>query len=164
MGKQKEHAVLLAVSLGSSGLGFALFENPTKPVDWGVKNARMCKLTTFERHVESTISFYQPDALVIEHPTDAPSRYTATKLYHNLVRLGDMRQLAVEEYTREDVKDVFAQYGPTTKFGITRTIATWLPQLKAQLPRYRHPWMSEDHIAPAFEAIALALTHYYRTD
>ena len=164
MGKPKEHAILLAVSPGTRGLGFAVFENAATPIDWGVKHARLNRLRVYERHVESLIEFYKPKTLILEHIGNEPYRKRTADCNSILFALGTLKGLEIVQYRRDDVKDVFSQFGPSTKFGITRTIGTWLPELRAQLPRYRRPWMSDDYSMAIFDAIALALTHYYRCD
>jgi hypothetical protein len=50
-----------------------------------------------------------------------------------------------------------------TKYEIARTIVKWLPQFKHQMPRFRKPWMAEDYNMGMFDALSLAITHFYVT-
>jgi len=164
MGKQEKYALLLAVTPTSTGLGFALFENAKTPLDWGVKQMRVKKDESSERHVEALIRFYQPDTLVVESISRQPTRLRARRLNANFEGLATLKGLSIKHYSRSDIKAVFGQFGPVSKYGISRTIAEWLPELSSKVPRYRKPWMNEDYSMTIFDAVALALTHYYVTD
>ena len=161
MGKPKTTPVVLAVAPVSRGIGYCLFENPQQPLDWGVKHARINKETTCQRHVESLISFYQPDILILEQFEDDTNRKRVVKLNDSLAILATCTGVNVERVSHDRVKGVFSRFGSSTKFGIAKTITQWLPEFKTKMPKYRKIWMSEDHSMALFEAAALALTYYY---
>ncbi len=161
MGKPKTAPVVLAVAPVSRGIGFALFEGPTKIIDWGVKEARVNKDVVCQRHIESLISFYQPDLLVMEQFDEGTNRERVAKLNESLAILATLKGVDVTRLPKDEVHAVFGQFGSTKKFGIAKTIGQWLPELQHRMPRYRKPWMNEDHSMAIFEAAALALSYYY---
>lgn len=161
MGKPESTPVVLAIAPVSRGIGFAIFEGPKIPIDWGVKGARIQKEETCQRHVESLISFYQPDILVLERFDDDTNRARVAALNDKLSVLGSYTAVEVVRLHRDNIQAVFSEFGAKTKFGIAKTIAGWLPEMGLQMPRYRKPWMNEDHSMAMFEAAALALSYYY---
>ena len=161
MGKLESTPFVLAIAPVSRGIGYVAFEDPKTLIDWGVRTARARKDEVTQRHVESLISFYQPDILVLERFEKHTNRERVTKLNEKLSVLGSYTGVEVTRLHHDEVKGVFSQFGLKTKFGIAKTIATWLPELGVKMPRHRKPWMNEDHSMAMFEAAALALTYYY---
>ncbi len=161
MGKPKTTPVVLAVAPVSRGIGYAIFEDPKTLLDWGVKQARVNKDTVCQRHVESLISFYQPDILVLENFEDDTNRQRVAALNDKLSVLATYTGVEIERLSRDNVKGVFSQFGSSTKIGVAKTITGWLPELRVKMPRYRKPWMNEDHSMAMFEAVALVLSYYY---
>ena len=161
MGKPETTPVVLAVAPVSRGLGYALFEDPKSPIDWCVKTARFRKEEACQRHVESLITFYQPDVLVLQKFEETTNRSRVAALNDALSVLGAYTGVEVTRLDRNNVQTVFDEFGSKTKFGIAKTIAEWLPELGVQMPRYRRPWRNEDHSMAMFEAAALALSYYY---
>ena len=161
MGKSETAPIVLAVAPVSRGMGYCLFENPRQPLDWGIKHARVNKNTMCQRHVESLISFYQPDILVLEQFEEDTNPKRVAQLNDNLAVLANCTGVEVERIPHDDVKYVFGQFGSSTKFGMAKTITGWLPEFKPKMPKYRKPWMGEEHSMALFDAVALALTYYY---
>jgi hypothetical protein len=161
MGKAGEHNRVLGVRPTSRGLAFALFEAPTVPLDWGVKQVRPPKHRAYERHLIDLISFCEPDAVVIQIPKTAKPSSSGQRRIEDLVKAVSQRGVRVVRYSRDDVRDVFGQFGSRTKFEIAQTITRWLPEFRAFRLRYRKPWMSEDYCMAIFDSIALVLACYY---
>ncbi len=161
MGKPETAPVVLAIAPVSRGIGYILFENENTPIDWGVKTATVQKDKASQRHVESLISFYQPDILVLEAFDEDTNRERVSKLNDSLALLATLTGVEAKRLHHNDVQGVFSQFGSKTKHGIAKTISSWLPELGVQMPRYRLPWKNEDHSMAMFEAAALALSYYY---
>jgi len=164
MEKKKSTPVVLSVAPATRGIGYAVFENEKEPIDWGIKTARVNKNTRCERHVESLISFYQPDVLVIEDFDTVSKRARATELNAILATLALHLDVEVVKFKKSDVKAVFGQFGGTQKQSIAKTITKGFPELKHRMPRYRHAWLPEAHSMVMFEAFALGLTYYYQNN
>ena len=57
---------------------------------------------------------------------------------------------------------IWAGSDATTKQEIAIAIAERFPELAPRLPRSRKPWMSEDYRMSIFDAVALALTFFFK--
>jgi Holliday junction resolvasome RuvABC endonuclease subunit len=154
---------VLAIDPTSRGFGFVVLEGQRTLVDWGVKGARSNKKSETLRKVSELIMHYHPRVLVMEDCQASGSR--RCKRVRHL--LNDIRDLAAKEglkcrsISSIAVKKVFLAFHAATKHEIARAIGTQLPELAAQLPRYRKPWMSEDYRMAFFDAAAFALAYFY---
>ena len=70
----------------------------------------------------------------------------------------------MKEYSHEQIQFVFEQFKARTKHEIASIITEWLPQFKSKMPPIRKPWMCEDYHMGMFDALALAITHFYLSD
>lgn len=163
MNEEQTQKIVLALSPTTRGIGFCIFEGPQRPIDWGIKEARIMKNVRCLSKVAELIAFYEPDVIVVEDHTDESSRRSrrVKKLIEAVLRLAEKKHITVRVFSRSMVRAAFSQFGALTKFDIAKAIATWLPEFEDRLPRYRKPWMSEEYRMGIFDAIALALTYYY---
>lgn len=158
-------ALLIAISPTPRGFGYAVFEGPQEPLDWGVKEARINVYARNIRRLNELIDFYEPDLVVTEDISTWPRRgKRAQRFERGLRKVAFRRNLAVKRYSQSAVEDIFEQFGAKKKILRARKIAEWLPSLSARLPRARRPWMSEDYRMAIFDAAALALVCYYLED
>lgn len=160
---QHTQEIVLAAYTTYRGFGFAIFEEPSKPIDWGVKEAAQGEQSEIVEKFEKLLAFYAPVTVVLEHSGESQRGQKAKTLINQLATVAKKHGIAVHRYSRTAVQDVFAQFNATTKYEIAKTICTWLPALAPRMPHFRRPWMSEDYRMGIFDAIALALTHYYVT-
>jgi hypothetical protein len=160
---RKRHDVVLAVYPSARGLGFALFEGPLAPVDWGVHELRGAEKNVRSlRIVDRLIRRYQPDMLIVQDTSPSGTRRARRiRLFHEmLAELADRHGVHLRSYTRAQVRHCFAPLGLTTKDGIAETISRHLPELGRFLPPRRKPWMSEDARMSLFDAAALGLIFF----
>ncbi|MEW8521630.1 MAG: hypothetical protein AB2552_01115 [Candidatus Thiodiazotropha endolucinida] len=155
--------LVLAVYSTYRGFGFAVFEEPSKPVDWGIKEATQGKRSEIFDKFETLLTFYAPATVVLEKGEASKRGMEAKSRSNEFATVAYKHGSAVHRYSRSAVQEVFAQFNARTKYEIAKTICTWLPALAPRMPPYRRPWMSEDYRMGIFDAIALALTHYYVT-
>jgi hypothetical protein len=161
-GETKEIFVL-AISPFTRGFGFTVFEGPTRPIDWGVKEARTDKNARCLQKMEALLDFYQPDVLIMENYAGRASRHCKRiqTLIDELAILPRGKKIKTRIYSRAIKKEFFSRHGAVTKHDVAQAIARWLPEFKPRLPRKRKIWMSEDPRMSIFDAIALVLTHFY---
>lgn len=155
--------LVLAIYPSATGFGFALFEGPLRPVDWGVRTARKNKNVRCLKKIAALIDFYHPAAVIIDDYSGEGSRRgrRIQKLIDSVATLAAQKDIPLCGYSRHQVRTFFACYKASTKHDIAVTIATWLPKFEIRLPRVRKPWSAEDYSMCMFDAMALALTHYY---
>lgn len=163
--KAFQHLVL-SIYPTSRGFAFAFFEGPESPFDWGVKEIKeKHKNTKTIDEIKKLIDRYRPEVLVIEDTGDRKSRRTSRirKLYRMLAHLAETEYVEIHRYSKSIVKECFASVGARTKYEIAKAIATRMPAFAHRIPRFRKPWMSEDHRQSLFDAVALALVFYQQS-
>jgi hypothetical protein len=155
--------LVLALHLTKHGFAFVLFDGPTHPLEWGMKEIHGKHTNLLVVHeIRKIVLRYRPSAFVIEDYTEQGSRHVARiqKLYRALVRLADSERVPVYFCPRHAVRDHFA--GTTSKYEIACAIAHVIPAFAPRLPRKRKPWMSEDPRQSLFDAAALGMTSMRR--
>ncbi|MBV9990047.1 MAG: hypothetical protein JOZ72_02035 [Alphaproteobacteria bacterium] len=159
----RSEGLVLAIHPTSRGFGWALFENPMLPVDWGLATVKA------ERSVRSLARFvrlldrYEPEVVVFEEFEERPARRyeRIRELCEDMIQLANARGMRTPVYSRETVRSCFAHTGSKTRHGIALSIADQIEIFRHRLPRERKRWgESEDVRQSLFDAVALALTHF----
>lgn len=151
---------ILAIVPHSKGLGYAVFEEIKRPIDWGVKRVTGDKNQATLQKVEALIETYRPDAIVLEEI--AGSR-RSLRIQELLVAIAERcRALGIEvtTYSRSAVATCLAADVIMTKYEIACRIAVRFPALRPRLPEPRRPWQSEDYRMSIFEACGLCLAWF----
>jgi Holliday junction resolvasome RuvABC endonuclease subunit len=157
------HKLVLAIDPAPRGFGYALFEGPQKPLDWGITEIRFQKNKRSFKHIKKLITYYHPDLVILEEPAGKGSRRCrrVEKLIDQVSLFAKLQKIPVQKYSRDRVREVFSMFGVRTKHEIAIKISEWLPVLSSRMPPKRKPWMSEDRRMNIFDAVALVLTYYY---
>jgi len=66
--------------------------------------------------------------------------------------------------TRDQIQDVFQQFGATTKYDISQILLKEFNGLETKAPKERKLWTSEDWNMAIFDALSLAMTWFYLND
>lgn len=161
--KEEVHKLVLAIDPASRGFGYALFEGPQKPMNWGIAEIRFQKNKRSFDRIKKLISFYEPEVVVLEDCFGEGSHRCARvrKFIDQVSDYADLLGIETKKYSRGRIQEVFSIFGAQTKYGIVRKISEWLPVFSSRVPPERKPWMSEDRRMNIFDAVALALTYYY---
>lgn len=161
--KAEIHKLALAIDPTSRGFGYALFEGPQIPLDWGITDIRLQKNQTSLERIKKLISFYQPEILILENCSQMGNRrcQRIQDLLENIEKFAKSQKIPVMKYSSCRIKEVFSFFDIRTKHQIAEKICEWLPELASRLPPKRKPWMSEDPRMSIFDAVALILTYYY---
>ena len=159
-------SVVLAIYPNARGFGYALLESPSEARDCGVVSILpICNKRSLRR-IQQFITHYEPTLVILQDFNDGYSRKSlrVKKLVAGVRQFCFDNQLAVKEYSQEQIRFVFEQFKAYTKRDIAKRITEWLPQFQKKMPKIRKPWMCEDYHMGMFDAVALGLTHYYMTD
>lgn len=163
---KNNHRVVLAIYPSARGFGYAFLENPTEPRDCGVVTVSpICNNRCLER-IQKFIAHYEPTLIVLQDLKVAHTRKSmrVKNLITAIIKFCQDKGLPVKEYTQEQIRFVFEQFKAHTKYQIATLIVEWLPQFRQKMPKIRKPWMCEDYHMGMFDAIALAITHFYLTE
>lgn len=155
-------SVVLALYPNARGLGYACIELPQRLLEYGVITVRPNSQEKLLTRIQKFLDFFQPKIIVIRE--DSQRRYKVNrlkKIVSSVEAFAVERNITVHQYSREAVKEVFAQFGTTTKYEIAMKIVEWFPELNHRTPKLRKAWMDEDYNMGIFDAISLAVTHAY---
>jgi hypothetical protein len=159
--------LVLSIYVTSKGFAFVLFEGAASPFDWGSRELRNpSRNQKCVAAIRLIIEKYHPRVLIIEDSGERYSRRTARirRLYQSLVHLARISGMDVDRISKSAIRETFARVGAVTKHEIAEAIAVQIPAFGSRLPPVRKPWMSQDARQGLFDAVALAVTHYARSD
>lgn len=145
------------------GFGFAVMENHTKPLEYGViRQKHRFQLQSAVTRIDKLMDFYRPVLILVQ---DYKFKDTnAAKLISKIVQIAEVKNIKLYQYSRQQIRDVFEVFGATSKYRIAAKIVEAIPELAPRMPRIRKMWENEDYNMPIFNAISLALTHSYLTE
>lgn len=153
---------VLALYPNPRGIGYALFNSPKELVDFGIGYIRPTCNTKAMKRVKKYLEYYMPDIVIVRDVKGSADRFKRTqKLIANICNESRAQELQVHSYSREQIKEVFSQFNCSTKYEVATTIANWFPELKSFTAPKRKPWEAEHHYTGVFDAISIAIVHYY---
>ena len=164
MRREAQSPFVLALSPSPRGFAFVLFEGPTTPFDWGIKDLRGGdKSSRTLAAMQRLIVEYHPKAILIEEVDRYSRRGPRIRdLLSSVEVFGKKEGVAVFRYGRRDIRKVFANDGARTRPEIAKAIADRVSALAPRLPPLRKLWMSEDPRQSLFDAAALATVFFAR--
>jgi hypothetical protein len=155
--------ITLALYPNHRGFGFAFFENPKTPLDCGLVTIRPISNEDCMKRIRNIIEYYKPTLIIVQDTKETYPRKSprVKKLIQHIERYATSQHLTVTSYGRDQIRFVFEQFKAVTKYEIAKTIVRWLPQFAHKLPKVRKVWMCEDYNMGTFDAMSLAITHFY---
>jgi hypothetical protein len=154
---------VLAIYLNTRGFAFVLFEGPLAPLDWSVREMRgPRKHARCLARVVTILDQYLPDVLILQDTAATLRARRIVKLNEAIAALAEARGLPVYMYSRDKVREAFAQFGVNNKQALAEIIAKHIPAFERYVPPPRKPWKSEDARMGIFDAAALALTFFQK--
>jgi hypothetical protein len=153
----------LAIFPAVRGFGFALFHGAWVPIDWGFRHVEGDKNEASLAKVRKLVDDYAPDRLLLEDHAGAGSRRSdrVATLIDRIADLAERKGTPVTRYSRDQIRECFAEFGATTKYEIAEAISRSLPEFPPQLPPQRKIWLPEDYRMSIFDAVSLIFTHFY---
>lgn len=160
---QADDSLILSVFPSVRGFGFALFHGAWVPIDWGFRHVQGDKNKLCLDKVEKLIDDYAPDTLLLEdHAGEGSHRSPrVAALIDDITAFATERGITVERYSRDQIRECFAEFDAVTKYDIARAISQVLPEFPPQLPPERKIWLPEDTRMSIFDAVSLIFTHFY---
>lgn len=163
MMKKTNRKIVLALHPNPLGFGYAFLENPQEPWDCGMVRIRPVSNRDCMKRIKGFIDYYEPVLVIIGTPEDNYSfkGIRVKSLINEIAEFTKGKGIEVKQYSREDIRVVFEQFGAKSKYEIAKKIIEWLPQFANKLPEVKKPWMAEDYKMGMFDALSLAITHFY---
>ncbi len=158
-----DSSLVLAVFPAVRGFGFALFHGAWTPLDWGFRHVEGDKNTRALEKVGQLLAQHAPDVLLLEDHAGAGSRRSprVAALIDEIAALATLKGIAVARYSRDQIRECFAEFGAVSKYDIAKAISDALPEFPPQLPPARKIWLPEDPRMSVFDAVSLIFTHFY---
>jgi hypothetical protein len=155
-------ALVLGVHPTSRGFGWALFESPLSPVDWGLASSKRGRNARLLARFERLLNRVQQDTVVLEsygeHESRRPER--ARLLCRGILHMASTKGMETAVYSRTAINSCFANVGASTRHEIAQAIASHIAVFGHLMPRKRSPGDSGDARQALFDAAALAITHF----
>lgn len=147
------------------GFGFAVIEDSSRLLDWGViccrqkQRRKRNRWTNCLLRFEALLERYQPTAIVVPDWRDKCWRHSLeAKLFiRDVAHIVKKRRIALRTYSQDDVRKAFAPQGARTKDDIAKAIGDQFPEL-LPLPRPRQSFLAESYRMAIFDAVGLGLT------
>ncbi|MGH7716065.1 MAG: hypothetical protein ACREML_08725 [Vulcanimicrobiaceae bacterium] len=158
-------SITLAVHPTWAGFGWAAFEGPFAPFDWGLVYVDCDKNARCLRRLERLLDRLGPQTFVLEayEPRASARADRIAKLCRAMVDLATKSGADVAVHTRGDVQACFAYVDARTRYDIAVAVSRTIEAFRHKLPRRRRAWEREDPRIALFSAAALALTSYSRS-
>ena len=155
--------LVLALYPNSTGIGYVICENPKELIRYGVARIKTFSNNEHLKRLTQFVKEYNPSIIILRDYRDTDKRIgkRTIKVIDTLGKQARSKGIPVFKYAREDIKQSFIQFGSNTKYGISKTISAWYPELEMRMPVYRKNNTSEHYQMGVFDAFALMLTHFY---
>lgn len=155
--------IVYALYPNANGFGFVYLENPRKLLDYGAVRINPISNRRILEQIKKSFDYLRPSLVVIQDPEGKFSRVgrRVRRLIDKIIDLATEEKLKVAQYSRDQVREVFEQFGAVTKYEISKVLLTEFKELELREPKKRKTWQSESHNMPIFDALSLALTYYW---
>jgi len=145
------------------GMGYVISENPKELINYGIAKIKPLLKDKYVKRLMSFIKEYKPSLIILRGYSKEDNRISqrVVNVINSFVKEAEKLDLEVYKYSRDDIKEVFQQFGHNSKYGISKTISSWYPELKPRMPDIRKNTKPEHYQMGVFDAFALMLTHHY---
>lgn len=160
---ENNEQLIVALYPSGSGIGYVICENPKELISYGVARIRPLTTSAHLKRLQQFIQEYDPSLILIRGYQERDKRISkrVVKIINAFEEQAKMRKLPVYKYSRDDIKQTFFQFGDNTKYGVSKTISSWYPELQSRMPNPRENQNPEHYQMGVFDAFALMLTHHY---
>ncbi|UOY04992.1 hypothetical protein L0P88_13630 [Muricauda sp. SCSIO 64092] len=165
MRTDKAKEVVLALYPNKRGIGYAILNGPEELIEYGQYHASRLGSAAHIKWVRNYLDYYEPTLVLLraDHEIFLKSE-RLKKLIKLIYKETSLQGREVHQYSRKHIQEVFSSFNSKSKFAISKKLIEWFPRLKAYAMPYRKEWVSEHTNAGIFDALSLAITHYYLVD
>ena len=136
---------ILALDLRAYRIGYAAFEAPNRPLEFGVTSFKASNIGLARARLLHIIHRVKPDKLILRKTQPSSSRNTigARKLLHFAYTEARREKFATVMVRESNTRLYFRSRGATTKYQIASLLVERFPELEWKLPRPRKAWRRE---------------------
>ena len=155
--------LVLTLYPNAFGMGYVISETPKELINYGVARIRPLSSNQYIKRLLYFVRQYKPTIILLRGYTQSDKRISkrVIRVIKTFEDEAEKMNLLVHKYSREDIKGVFEQFGNNSKYGISKTITSWYPELQSRMPDIRKNTQAEHYQMGVFDAFALMLSHYY---
>ncbi|MCC6816191.1 MAG: hypothetical protein IT267_07255 [Saprospiraceae bacterium] len=155
--------IVYAIYPNANGFSFVYMNGPRTLLDYGI--VRMNPICNFQLldKIKKSLDYFKPSIIILLDPYAKASRtgFRIRKLISNLTTYAQQEKLQTASVSRDQIREVFENFGVITKFEVSQWLLTEFKQLETRRPKERKLWTSEDRNMGVFDALSLALAWYY---
>jgi uncharacterized membrane protein len=157
------NGLIVVLYPNGTGLNYIVCENPKELIRYGVARIRPFTVDAHIKRLKEFIEEYKPSMILLRGYNDTDTRISkrVVKVIDKFEKQAHDQELPLYKYTRNDIKQAFQQFGKNTKYGISKIISEWYPELQSRMPALRKNTTAEHYQMGVFDVFALMLTHYY---
>jgi len=154
---------ILALYPNVKGIGYAFFQEEYEPKYYGVSVVKPMNNEKCLKRIVAMIQTYEPSLILIPTPDGKYNRKRKRiqELLQEITLYAKKHNIPAKSYSREQIRLVFEQFDAKSKQEIAEKICIWIPQLEACRPMKRKIFNPEHYYQGMFDAISLAITHFY---
>ncbi|MBL7819906.1 MAG: hypothetical protein JNL65_04770 [Saprospiraceae bacterium] len=123
-----------AIYPNANGFGYVYMNGPRKLLDFGVIRINpICNFRILKK-IKSSISYFKPAILILLDPESKSSRNgnRIKKLIDKISVYTQSENLQISQISRDQIRDVFVNFGVRTKFKISQWCLLSLKNLKLE--------------------------------
>lgn len=161
--QNEKYKIVFAIYPNANGFGFVYMDGPRKLLDYGVVRMNPISNSKTLEKIKESLGYFQPSLLILLDPEGKSSR-TGFRIRNLISRITDFAKqenLAVVHISRDQIRDVFENFGARTKYEISQWFLAEFKELETRKPKERKLWTSEDRNMAVFDALSLAITWFW---
>lgn len=158
--------IILSIYPNANGYGYVYLENTRKLLDHGTIRVNPINNVVILRKLKRLLGYFRPSVVIAVDPEGKASRIgkRVRDLIKKIEAYCEKSQIPVFKISRDQIKDVFGEFGASTKYEISQLLISEFKELEQKLPNKRKIWTSEDRNMAIFDALSLGLTWVYLND
>lgn len=161
-----KNKILFSIYPNANGYGYVYLENARKLLDHGTIRVNPINNIVILGRIKKLLEYFKPSVVIAIDPESKASRMgkRVRELIKKIVTYCEKNQITIHKISRDQIRDVFSQFGVSTKYEISQMLITEFEELELKLPKKRKIWTSEDRNMAIFDALSLGLTWFYLND
>jgi hypothetical protein len=158
--------IVFSIYPNANGFGYVYLENARKLLDHGTIRVNPINNIVLLGRIKKLLGYIRPSIVIAVDPEGKTSRIgmRVKELIKKIIIHSEKNQIPIFQISRDQIRDVFSQFGASTKYEISQMLIAEFKELELKLPKKRKIWAGEDRNMAIFDALSLGLTWFYLND